>query len=161
MSPKCLPPSFNTIQLIFRKQLTFQDFQTGHHGGHLGYWNKTNLAILNLHVTPMPPTMFGLNPTYSLIADVVWRFSKWPSWRPSWILECNIYSNSESLCCSDVSHQVSAQSDLLCGSNYCLKIIVWPTWCPPWILEQNDFSNSNTPCGPNTSHQVWAQSDLG
>ena len=26
-------------------------------------WNGMNLAILNLHVTPIPPTMFGLNPT--------------------------------------------------------------------------------------------------
>ena len=45
--------------------MSFQDFQAGHHGGHLGYWNKTNLEImiLNLHVTPMPPTMFGLNLT--------------------------------------------------------------------------------------------------
>ena len=42
----------------------FQDLQAGHHGGHLGNWNGTNLAILNLHVAPMPPTMFGLNPTY-------------------------------------------------------------------------------------------------
>ena len=33
------------------------------HGGHLGYWNGTILALLNLHVPPMPPTEFGLNLT--------------------------------------------------------------------------------------------------
>ena len=54
--------------------MSFQDFQAGHHGGHLGYWNRTHLAIvnlhvirngmiltiLNLHVAPMPP--LGLGP---------------------------------------------------------------------------------------------------
>ena len=31
--------------------MSFQNFQAGPHGGHLGYWNGTNLEILNLHVT--------------------------------------------------------------------------------------------------------------
>ena len=77
----------------------------------LGYWNGTILAILNLHVTQMPPTKFGLNLTYCSGADVVGRFSRWPPLQPSWILEWKDFSNSESLCCSNASHQVSAQSD--------------------------------------------------
>ena len=44
--------------------MSFEEFQDGHQGGHLGYWNKTILAILNLHVATMPPTKFHLNPTY-------------------------------------------------------------------------------------------------
>ena len=106
MSPQCLPPSFSLIRLTVQEQMSFQDFQAGHHGGHLGSWNWTNLAILNLHVTPMPPTKFGLNPTYRSGVDVVWRFSRWPQWWTSCILEQNDFSNSESLCCSDASHQV-------------------------------------------------------
>ena len=51
--------------------MLFQDFQDGHHGRHLEYWNGTNLAILNLQVTPMPPTKFWLNPTYCLETDTV------------------------------------------------------------------------------------------
>ena len=78
MSPQCLPPSFSIIQITLRKQMLFQDFQAGHHGSHLRYWNGMNLAILNLHVTPMPPTKFGLNSTYHSEADVVWIFSRWP-----------------------------------------------------------------------------------
>ena len=31
----CLPPSFSSIQLTIREQMSFQDF-----GGHLGYWNQ-------------------------------------------------------------------------------------------------------------------------
>ena len=38
--------------------------------------------------------------------------SRWPPWRPSLILERNDFSISESLCHSDASNQVLAQSDL-------------------------------------------------
>ena len=40
--------------------MLFEEFQDG----HIGYRNGTILAILNLHVATMPPTMFQLNPTY-------------------------------------------------------------------------------------------------
>ena len=115
MSPQCLPQSFSLSWLTVREQITFQDFQAGHHGGHLGSGNGTNLAILNLHVTPIPPAKFGLNPTYHSQAVVVWWFRRWPQWRTCWILEQDDFLNSESLCCSDASHQVSAQSDLQFG----------------------------------------------
>ena len=39
----------------------FEEFQDGHYGGHLGYLNGTFLVILNLHVTLMPFTKYGLN----------------------------------------------------------------------------------------------------
>ena len=48
--------------------MSFEEFQDG---GHLGYWNKTTSAILNLYVALMPPIKFWLNPTYSLGGDVV------------------------------------------------------------------------------------------
>ena len=38
----------------------FEEFQNGHHGGHLGYQNGTILAILNLYNAPMPPILAGL-----------------------------------------------------------------------------------------------------
>ena len=50
-------------------------------------------AILNFHVTPMPPIKFWLNLTYGL-GDAVWRISKWPLWQASWISEWNYFSNS-------------------------------------------------------------------
>ena len=62
-SPQCLPPSFSLIRLTVQEQMSFQDFQDGHHGGHLGDWNGMNLAIQNLHVIQMPSIKFGLNPT--------------------------------------------------------------------------------------------------
>ena len=41
--------------------------------------------------------------------------------RPSWIAKLNDLSNSESLCHSYASHQVSAQSNLRFGRRCCLK----------------------------------------
>ena len=70
------------------------------------------------------------------------------------------FSNSESLCPSDASHQVSAQSNLWSGRRSCLKNFKMAAMWPSWILEQNDFSNSESLCCSNASHQVSAQSDL-
>ena len=50
--------------------MLFEEFEDGHHGDHLGYWNWTILAILNLQVATMPPTKFQLNPTYGSGGDV-------------------------------------------------------------------------------------------
>ena len=55
------------------EEMSFEEFQDGVHVGHLGYWNGTTLAILNL------------------------------------------------LCCSNVSHQVLAQSHLHFGRRCHLK----------------------------------------
>ena len=51
--------------------LTIEDLEDGCCGGHRGYHNKMVLAILNLHVAPMPPTKFWLNLTYHSGADEV------------------------------------------------------------------------------------------
>ena len=37
----------------------------------------------------------------------------WPLWQPPWILERNEFSNSESQCSHNASHQNSAQSDII------------------------------------------------
>ena len=83
--------------------------------------DRTILAILNLYAAQKLSIKFWLNPTYGLGGDVVWRLSRWPPWRPSWISEQNEFSNSESLCCSDASHQVSAPFDLRFGKRCRLK----------------------------------------
>ena len=99
----------------------FEEFQDGRHGNHLEYLNGMILAILNLCVTVMLPIKFQLNPTFGLGGDVVWRISRWPPWQPSWISERNNLINPESLCRSDASHKVSAQSDLWFWRRYRLK----------------------------------------
>ena len=97
--------------LQFGKRCRLKNFKMaadGRHGGILGHWNGMILAIVNLYVTPMHPFKFRLNLTYGLGEDVIWRISRWPPWQPSWILEWNDFSNSESLCHCDTSHQVSS-----------------------------------------------------
>ena len=53
------------------EEMSFEEFQYGLSGGHLGYQNETILAILNLYVTAMPPIKFRLNRTYGLGGDIV------------------------------------------------------------------------------------------
>ena len=109
ISPRRLPSSFGSTWLTVWEEMWFQD------GGHLGHWNRRILAILNFHITPMPPIKFKLNQTYRLGADVIWRFSRLPWW-PSWISEQNPSSSSKSPCCPDAFHWVSTLSDWRFGS---------------------------------------------
>ena len=67
----CLPLSFPSIRLTVWEEISFQEFQDGRYGGHLGYQNGTILAILNLYVVPMPHIKFRLNLTYGLGGDVI------------------------------------------------------------------------------------------
>ena len=137
--------------------MSFEEFQDGR---HLGYWNWTILAILNLCVAPMLLIKFQLNLTYGLGGDIVWRISRWSPWQPSWISERNDFSNSESLCHCDASHQVLAQSDLRFRRRCRLNDYRWPSCRPSWISERNNFRNSESLCHCDTSHQVSAQSDF-
>ena len=65
------PTKVGLNQLTVREPTWFEDFQDGHHGGHLGYQKGMTLAILNLYVARMPPIKFQLNPIYSLGGDVI------------------------------------------------------------------------------------------
>ena len=91
---------------------------------------------------------------------MVSRLTRWPQWRQSWIGEQNNFSNSVSLCRSNASHQVSAQSNLLFRRDVVRRISRWQPWRPSWISERKDFSNSESLCHSDASHQVSAQSDL-
>ena len=71
MSLRCLPSGLGSIQLTVWEEMSFEEFQDGGHGGHLGYRNGMILAILNLYAAPMPPIKFQLNSTYGLEGHVV------------------------------------------------------------------------------------------
>ena len=108
----------------------FEEFQDDHCGGLLEYLNGTNLAVLNLHVSQMPPIKLQHYQIYRSRADVVSRFSSWSPWQPSWILEQNEFSNSNSPCHPNASHKVWAQSYLLFGSRHVWRFSRWPPWQP-------------------------------
>ena len=114
-----MPPiKFQSIGLTVREEMLSEEFQDV--CSQPGYRNGTILVILNLCATVMPPIKFWLIPTYGLGGDVVPRISRWPPWQPSWLLEGNDFSNFESLCHCDASHQFFAQSDLRFGRR-CLE----------------------------------------
>ena len=156
------------MRLTVWEELSFQDFQDGRHGDHLGYRNGMSLTILNLHVALMPSTKFGLSVTEAsgaedsrFLEQKVSRFSIWPPRRPSWIAEQNDFSSSEFLCRSNPSHQVSAQSNLWFGRRCRLKTFKMAAiWRPSWISERNGFSNSESLCCSDASHQISAQSNI-
>ena len=67
-----MPPiKFHSIRLNFWEEMSFEDFQDGRHGGHLGYRKGKILAILILYVALMPPIKFQPNLTDGLGGDVV------------------------------------------------------------------------------------------
>ena len=112
-------PMLHTVSvqsdLWFGRRCHLKNIKMDVGGGHLGYWNGTILTILNLYVPQMPPIKFWHNPTFGFGEDVVWIISRWPPSCPCWILERNDFSNSESLCHCDASHEVLAQSNLRFG----------------------------------------------
>ena len=85
------------------------DFQDGCHGGHLGFPIGTIFAIFDLQVTPMLPTMFGVNWLLGSGEEAKNRFSRWRPWRPSWISDRHDFSYFLSTGHPDASYQVSSQ----------------------------------------------------
>ena len=73
----------------------------------------------------------------------------------------NDFSNSESLCHCDASHQGLAQFDLRFGRRCRLKNFKMAAWRPSWISERNDFSNSESLCHCDASHQFWLNPTYG
>ena len=71
---QCLPSNFDSVRLTVLEEMSFNEFQDGRYGGHLGYRNGTTLAILNFYIAPMPSIKFRLNPTYGLRGDHLKNF---------------------------------------------------------------------------------------
>ena len=61
MSHLCFLASLESIGLSVQEKKQKIDFQDGCHGSHLGFLIGTILAIFDLQVTPMLPTMFAVN----------------------------------------------------------------------------------------------------
>ena len=147
----CLPSSFGLIRLTVW-QMSFEEFQDGHHGGHLGYRNGMILAILNLYVAPMPLIKF------SSIWLMVWeeisfvefqdghRGSHLGHWNGMFIAILNLYVTVM----PPIKFQLNPTYGL--GGDVVWRISRWQSWQPTWIWERNDFSNSESPCCHNASH---------
>ena len=73
-----MPPRKFWLNPSYCEIISFEEFQDGNHGDHVGYQKGMILAILILHVAPMPPIKFLLNTTYGFKEAVVSRNSRWP-----------------------------------------------------------------------------------
>ena len=65
------------------------DFQDGSQGGHLVFLIGIIFANFDLQVTPMLPTIFQINWSFSSEEEAKNRFSRW---QPSWISDQNNFS---------------------------------------------------------------------
>ena len=88
-SPRCFLPSLKSISLSVQEKKRKIGFQDGCHGSHLGFPIGTILVIFDLQVTPMLPSKLGVNWPFSSVEEAKNRFSRWLSWRPSWISDWN------------------------------------------------------------------------
>ena len=73
------------LDFRFRRRSRKIYFKDGCHGGHLGFPIGTILGILDLQVTQMLPTKFGVYWLLGLGEEAKNRFSRWLPWQPSWI----------------------------------------------------------------------------
>ena len=146
---RCFTSNFGSIWHMGR-EMSFEEFQYIFcHSRNLRYLKRTVLAILNLHVAPMPhPNQVGiqsyiwlrrrfhlknlknlyrtilvtLNLNVAIMpltkihsiqyvsGETAWKISR--PLQSSWILQQKDFSDSESLCGLDFSHQVSVQSNI-------------------------------------------------
>ena len=104
--------------------------QDGHHGGHLGYWNRMILAILNFHNTPMPPIKFKLNRL---------TFRK-HMWFENFQDGCHCgYQNGTILAILNLHAVPMPFTKFPLHPTYCSgadnnwRLSKWPPWQPSWI----------------------------
>ena len=116
-----------------------------------------NSAILNLHVTPMPPIKFRLNLTFCFGGDVVWRIS---GWQPAWTLDKRVIAilNFHDTPMPPITFKLNQTYRSV--ANVIWRFSRWLPWWPSWMSERNHFSNSKSPCCLNAFQQVSASSDL-
>ena len=89
---RCFLASLESIGLSVQEKKRKIDFQDGGHGGHLGFPIGRILAIFDLQVTLMLPSKFGVNWPFGSGEEAKNRFSRWRSWRPSWISDRQDFS---------------------------------------------------------------------
>ena len=143
MSHLCFLASLESIGLLVQEKKQKIDFQDGCHGSHLGFPIRTILAIFDLQVTPMLPTMFGVNWLLGSGEEAKNRFSRWLPWRPSWI--SNRHNFRMILAIFDL--QVTQMLPSKFGVNWPYgsgkeaknRFSRWLPWRPSWISNRHNF----------------------
>ena len=153
MSLRCIPSSFGSIGPTVWEVMSFEEFQDGSHGGHLGHQNR---MIQLFWISIM---LQCLQSSFGSIWLMVWEEISFDPWQPSWISEQNNFSNSESLRHCNASHQDLAQSSLQFGRRCHLKNFKMAIQVAISAI-RTILAILNSLCPSNASHQISAQSNL-
>ena len=82
-SPENFLSSFESTGLSVQEEKFKLDIQDGDCGGHLGIFDRNNLATFDLQVAPILPTKFRDNWPFRPGEEEQNRFSRWRPWQPS------------------------------------------------------------------------------
>ena len=150
MSPWCCS------QLAFRFQEQKQkiDFQDVHHGGHLGFPIGRILAIFDLQVTLMLPTLFQVKWPFVSGEAAKNRFS---IWQPAWISKLKEFSHFLSTSHPDASYQVSIGLLVQEKKKKKNRFSRWLSQCQSWISDKNNFSYFWSTSHLDASYRVSSQ----
>ena len=141
---QCFPSSFGSIQFTVWKEMLVWRISRWH-GSHLGYQNNdfsNSEPLCRSHQVSVQSDLW--------FRRCHLKIFKMATWRPSWILEQNNFSNSEFLCCFYAPTKFPLNLTYGFGGN-----VVWRI-----SRYRNDFSNSESLCHLDASHQVLAQLDF-
>ena len=108
-------------------------------GGHLGFTISMILAIIDLQVTPMLPSKFGVNCPFSS-GEAKNRFSRWLPCRPSWISNWQDFSYFLSTDHPMLPSKFGVNWPFSSGEEAKNRFSRWLPWRPSWISDRHDFS---------------------
>ena len=145
-----MPPSNFRVNWHFgaveKQKLDFQD------GVHLGFPIGTIIAIFDLQVTLMLLTKFRVNLLLGLGEEAKNRFSRWLSWRPSWISD---WHNFRYFWSTRVILMLPSKFGVNwpfgSGEEAKNRFSRWLPWRPSWISNRHDFSYFWSISHPNAS----------
>ena len=110
----------------------------------------------NLQATPMLPTKFQVNWSFSSGEDPKYRFSRWPPWRISWISNQKDFSYLWSTNHPTASYQVSSQLVIRFRRSV-NRFSRWQPWWSSWSSDRKDFSYFWSTSHPDASNKVSSQ----
>ena len=113
------------------------DFQDGRHGGCLGFLIRTILAIFDLPVTPMLPTMFRVKWPFGSKVEAKIDFQDGHLGFPIGMILANFDQQVTLMLPTKFRFKWSFGS----GEEVKNRFSRWPPWPPSWISDWEDFSN--------------------
>ena len=123
-----------------KKKKKKKKIKNGCHGDHLGFLIRTILAIFDVQVTPMLPTMIQVNWPFSS-GEEKNRFSRWQPWQPSWISDQNNFSFFDQQVTPMLPTEFQVNRPFGSRGEANNRYSRWWPWRPSWISDWNNFNS--------------------